>query len=554
MGKRPAQSGSGPGGYGGMGATAPQADATERAVATGSAVEFFHEVDLTDKAAPFVLRQADSEPGAPAAQPPPRLLQSHGWLAGDLVAGTLEEAAARYANGNPATWAEVVPSTSLTFVDRYGRPVAVPSLKVPIERLRTPAAAKPRLSVVFARWGGKHRVGEDYEVEDEGDGGWGGYGCIPSDWYIAGVVEKGLMAHPTIGKAGGGGSSNDFEVLSLFLGSTAQVKRVVQDAPVLRTLAKGDSAATFWMLWPADWEADWNTTGYEGYVERRSLFSSMAACEAAGFRTSFPHPAKLYEHITSKSWMATLSAEQKARLPAGVLVSRKDVNMDAKAAAKNAIAALQDIRAGSVFHAQGGPSAINRSGSGVQKGVCKLGWSWEAKHVWFWTGEQKLAECLRAMVHLPGWLGENCIVQEWVDFDFELRLFFFPPAGWAPPAPLQPLHHEYTAWNTSTTDHSPGAFLKFSEERCLKTWSQDNDALASAKAQAIEAAQFLIGNLMQHHPEPVPMIRMDFMLKRLGPGKAQVVFGEYCEMGACCLKWEDGPPTVWRAALDYAMR
>eukprot|EP01052_Picozoa_sp_SAG31_P031373 SAG31_NODE_3316_length_4425_cov_3.196024_6_plen_78_part_00 len=28
------------------------------------------------------------------------------------------------------------------------------------------------------------------------------------------------------------------------------------------------------------------------------------------------------------------------------------------------------------------------------------------------------------------------MVQEWVDFDFELRLFFFPPEGWRPPTVL----------------------------------------------------------------------------------------------------------------------
>ncbi|CAK0825110.1 unnamed protein product [Prorocentrum cordatum] len=55
------------------------------------------------------------------------------------------------------------------------------------------------------------------------------------------------------------------------------------------------------------------------------------------------------------------------------------------------------------------------------------------------------------------------------------------------------------------------------------------------------------------HDQPVPMVRLDFMLKRLGPGRAQVVFGEYCEMGACCLKWEEGPPLIWQAALDRAL-
>eukprot|EP01052_Picozoa_sp_SAG31_P031372 SAG31_NODE_3316_length_4425_cov_3.196024_5_plen_75_part_00 len=32
----------------------------------------------------------------------------------------------------------------------------------------------------------------------------------------------------------------------------------------------------------------------------------------------------------------------------------------------------------------------------------KIGWSWEAKYVWFWQGEENLAACLHAMVDLPG--------------------------------------------------------------------------------------------------------------------------------------------------------
>ena len=51
----------------------------------------------------------------------------------------------------------------------------------------------------------------------------------------------------------------------------------------------------------------------------------------------------------------------------------------------------------------------------------------------------------------------------------------------------------------------------------------------------------------------IPMVRLDWMVKRRGPGLAQVVFGENCEMGACCLKWEEGPPQIWRAALDFAL-
>lgn len=221
-------------------------------------------------------------------------------------------------------------------------------------------------------------------------------------------------------------------------------------------------------------------------------------------------------------------------------------------AAAKAIEGLEALRKTSTFASQGGPSVINKSG--LQRGVVKLGWSWEARHVWFWKTPQELTQMLYNMITLDGCLAESCIVQEWVDFDFELRLFFFPPADWAPPARLEPIRHAYTQWQTKAKADSPGSFVKPSHEACLAQWLGDTEAMESAHSQAKEAAQFLIADLLRIHPEPVAMIRMDFMCKRMDPGKAQVVFGEYCETGACCLKWLEGPPTVWRGVLDYALK
>merc|ERR1712048_986330 len=104
---------------------------------------------------------------------------------------------------------------------------------------------------------------------------------------------------------------------------------------------------------------------------------------------------------------------------------------------------------------------------------------------------------------------------------------------------------------------SPGSFYKLSEKDVLRKWGADQEAVDAAHSQAVEAAQFLIHFLVEKELDtngPLPMIRLDFMVKHLGNGKAQVVFGEFCEMGACCLKWEEGPPRIWRAALDYALR
>lgn len=508
-----------------------------------SAIQFFYKIDLTDPKAHFVVRQGDPLK--------PWLLQSHGWLDGALVQGTMQEATEKFLANDTTTWPLVTPKPDLLFVDRYGKKVTTAPIQVTLERLRPPASDPPSLSVVFVRWGGKHRIGEDTSEEDLAtDGGWGKFGSPPADWYMDAIVNLGIMKHPNM--ASPEGSAANCEVLSLFLSSDNDMKALAKDATIACAALGGIKKAGFWMLWPADWDADWKGAGFEAYVERRILSSTMHACEAAGLRSSFPHPADLYMFITSKAWMGTLSPEPKARLPACVLVDRKAIEQDAGKAATAAMKGIEALRPTSVFAAGGGPAAINKNG--VKKGVVKIGWSWEAKYVWFWNNPGELKTCLAEMIRLPGCLSEQCIVQEWVDFDVEVRLFFFPPSDWDGLTVLKPAHYEYTAWNTSASSTEPGSFTKPKRANVLKKWANDEEALLSAHAQAEEASQFLIAHLLSVHPTPVPKIRMDFMIKRWGPGHAQVAFGEYCEVGACCLQWNEGPPTVWRACLDYALK
>jgi len=195
---------------------------------------------------------------------------------------------------------------------------------------------------------------------------------------------------------------------------------------------------------------------------------------------------------------------------------------------------------------------------GIQKGVVKLGWSWENRFVVTFTGVKHLEARLREMMTQQGCLASTCVVQEWVDFDFEMRLYFLPPADWPEKSPIEPTMIQCNAWgppdDTKSVGVSRASFSKLSEEKVLQRWEQDHEAWAMAKAKATRIGQFLLAYLLAAEHQPVPSIRMDFMLKRLGPGKARVVFGEYCEQGACCLGWKEGPPTIWRAGLDSALK
>ena len=61
------------------------------------------------------------------------------------------------------------------------------------------------------------------------------------------------------------------------------------------------------------------------------------------------------------------------------------------------------------------------------KGVVKLGFSWEAMDVRKFEGEAELASALRELAEQNMSLGDTVMVQEWIDFDCELRLFFVEP-------------------------------------------------------------------------------------------------------------------------------
>lgn len=510
----------------------------------GSEVQWFMAADPLYNQALYV----SPTPVAPLG---PHLLQSHGWFDGTLLEDFDPKS---FVHLKKETWPCIEPSKDLVFMDRkHCKPVQQNQRRIQPEFLRQPVAKKPLLSVVFIRWGGEDAVPEKHDSEESNDGDWGVYGCPASNGYMSAVVKEGLMRHPRLNSAT---TKHKFEVFSLFVKHSEDVRAIGPMTHYLKAALRGKKTATFWMLWPAEW-IDCRGSDYAAYIERRSLFTAMRACEEVGLRTAFPHPADQYEHITSKSWMATLSMQKEARLPAAVMVSKANVLANVKRAAKTAMAGLKYVRSQNPYVAGEGetasPSEVNKDG--VFKGVVKLGWSWEARYVKIFKGEEDLAAKLADTFSEQGCLASTAVVQEWVDFDYEMRLYFLPPDDWDPSKRLEPTRIECNAWSGTMDNGERRNFHKLNKEKILaEYWKDDEKAYESAKEQAISTAQFLLGWLLLNDAAPVPMIRMDFMLLRTGPAKARIFFGEYCEMGACCLGWQEGPPTIWRAAIDNALR
>lgn len=512
----------------------------------GQQVLFFFESDASDPRAPLVYC------GTPKNRGPGGFLfaGSHAWLL-----GTLEHDfdGQKVDPDRKETWPKVRPKAEYSFVTRKGTAAA---LATPLQvRWVTTAKSPPcKLSLLFVRWGGEYSKWMDEQEANDGD--WGKYGSPPSDEYMGHVVKEGIKAHAGLKDEQG---MPLFELHHVFISNSKDAHLIAQQAHIIRAGLKAQRRAAFWMLWPAEWE-DFGDPDYACYIERHSMFAAMRACEGLGIRSLFPHPADQYELITSKSWMATLSLHPGAFLPAATLVSKGSVKIDAAKAAETALRTLHHIRRMNPYPVEPGdppaPSVVNQNG--IQKGVVKLGWSWENRFVVTFNSLSHLQARLKELMNQPGCLATYCIVQEWVDFDFEMRLYFLPEADWPGEAPIEPKMIQCNAWGPSDDTKSVGvsraSFSKLSEEKVLSRWEGDAVAWAMAKEKAIKVSQLLLAWLLSAEHQPVPSMRLDFMVKRLGPGKARVIFGEYCEQGACVLGWQGGPPTIWRACLDAALR
>merc|ERR1712183_756872 len=115
--------------------------------------------------------------------------------------------------------------------------------------------------------------------------------------------------------------------MSLFIKDSRDMTNISYSAPWIASCLRGKKRSAFYMMWPSEWE-DTRGSDYAAYIERHSFFSGMRALEAEGIPTGFPHPADQYELITSKSWMATLSIEPDAKLPAATMLSKAAVLND----------------------------------------------------------------------------------------------------------------------------------------------------------------------------------------------------------------------------------
>jgi len=402
----------------------------------------------------------------------------------------------------------------------------------------------PQLSVLVVRWCGE----KDCDPVHEGGGGWGRTGSNVSDPYMRILFEEHMW--PMIGPT--------YEVITVFVRSSEDLRRV--HASATTCLMRGKHKAAFYFLWPTHFQ---DSVECPGYVNWQTQCQLMAEFEACGVPTRFPHHSHLYRLLLSKDWMKHLCLMPDLQAPVTTAVPRALITTNKWNAADTAIKAMHNLqRIKSTFPAGEGVPPVNVCSLELDniKGVAKLGYSWEAMDVRRFVGRHQLAEALQSLAMQRYALGDSVMVQDWCDFEIELRLFWIDTAPEWDQQANKPKHIEpkkilYTRFCRIDEEDKMRDFERIQREECVQTCFQnDSPALAEAEKIATQIGNRVLWWLQTETCEPIPVIRMDFMCHRSADGKATVSLGEITELGACFLGWEEGPKEVFSAVVRSCFR
>eukprot|EP00756_Hemistasia_phaeocysticola_P063623 Hpha_TRINITY_DN70_c0_g1::TRINITY_DN70_c0_g1_i1::g.110115::m.110115 len=377
---------------------------------------------------------------------------------------------------------------------------------------------EPLLSLLVFRWGGERAC----DPVHGGDGGWGWTGSVVSDPYIRGFFEK--VAAPTLGTS--------YEVYSVFVGCSEDLTRV--HAGTLCSLLRGQHRAALYFLWPVQFQ---ETSECPAYLAADKCLTLMGDVERSGVQTRFPHHSHLYRVMLSKEWTTQLCLDPSFQVPVATKVPRALIVQNPDAAAKQVEATIQQLR-----RARGLPDR-------AVKGVAKLGYSWEAADVRRFAGVRDLAGHLDSICQQRLGLHTNSvIVQDYFDLALEIRLFYVDPRP-AKGVEVQPERILYTSFRTVTDGGNFTDFERIQRPNAVQQLRGDEEALRSAEVDATKLGSRILWWLQSVCSEPPPVVRLDFMVRYRGDGKAEVALGEITELGGCFLGWDRGPEVVWGACL-----
>eukprot|EP00928_Gymnodinium_smaydae_P044793 TRINITY_DN29901_c0_g1_i2.p1 TRINITY_DN29901_c0_g1~~TRINITY_DN29901_c0_g1_i2.p1 ORF type:complete len:526 (-),score=115.18 TRINITY_DN29901_c0_g1_i2:168-1745(-) len=408
-----------------------------------------------------------------------------------------------------------------------------------------PWRQRPLLSLLHVRWGGDVKP----HASTVGDWGWGAAGSTVSNVYINHWENHLFWA---LGPR--------YEIFSIFVETDEELARI--SAPMMRLLLRGTQRGALYFFWPLAMQSG----HYEepGYLNQARLLETMTGMEAAGVPTRFPHESHLYRIFLSKEWVLRTTLMPSLRVPPSTAVSRQAIVQNTSAAAlgaARALAAVATTRLAWASEAGGEPSPAaevllplppEEGKELMERGVAKVGFSWEAHHVYRWRNLEELEDAFEKLTQLPANLHDSVIVQGWMDFDVEMRHFIIEP-DLAVPASLKPRHRIYDVFE-KVNGNLFTEFKRLGRDAALaRTFADDEAAMADAEQKADALIVRWLQWLQAQTHELPPVLRVDIVAKRVGPGSAAVATMELTELGACTLGWQTGPSVVFGAMLNACL-
>ena len=378
----------------------------------------------------------------------------------------------------------------------------------------------PAVSLFVVRWGGEQTPFNNDQ--------WGQASSSVSDDYVDYVLDGTL--YPRLGP--------DYEVITAFVESGADMRKL--QASAIGPMLRGRHVCALYFLWPV-MAQDGGDVEQSGMVNAVEYFATVRGFEAAGVPTRFPHASQLYETLLAKDWQSALCLNAKFRIPIACTVNRAAVLRSPRKAAAHVIESLAMAR--ELRYAEGGePDCVRPLEGEVRRGVVKLGYAWEAAHVRVFRGESQLAEAMQGLISTQGVESTSIIVQDYVKNNFEMRCFVVDG---------RVAHIIYSSFERVDVDGYPRDFVKYERDHAISAWMDgDSAAMDDAEKKAFRLVRHWLTWLRCRSAEPTPCIRMDILVTRAAPGRAEVHTLELTEAGFSMLAWPDGPHTVFNALIE----
>lgn len=411
-----------------------------------------------------------------------------------------------------------------------------------------PGGYRPKLSIITFRWGGKNEV-----VAPEQ---WGHTGSSCSSLFLNSFIESAVK--PRIGL--------NYEVWSVFVEDASDLVKIADAANLIfganHPARRAEHCCAMYFIYPTGFEENCVPTAETGedegaaHVDQKSCFRMMKAIEKAGVPTQFPHPSGFYELLTSKRWTHMMTLTPHLRVPPTVALPRMLIEQDCAAAAEYAQKALRTVKKQQAVLNNESAEDIAKADTILEKGVAKLGFSWEALDVKFWEKTKGLEVALYQLtqaIEISGQLTgqphdcESLLIQEYCKHDIEMRLYVVNGKVEG---------RIYTKFCKIKPNNEFGDFQQeFDPAPVAKNWMDgDTAALEDGERQCREITAHWMAWVEAQICDVPPAIRFDYFIGRTGTkGKAVVWTLEICELGFSMLGEPDLPRKVFESMLHHCL-